>query len=725
MDRTAEIRDLLLQIQTQIDELPDRLKSAAKQVTVYQGLSEISERLGIIRAGEFRAGNNREPGRGFSGMRMAYPDLEYENLGWSLVGVNNDRLQFGVSSGDGKLYAAAGKLLIDQNSVTLNGLLYSISHSATNAGETRTAALGMWLPKGSNIPAWGITFKGGTLGDNIVPDDSFESGNLTTYWTQSGTSFSIISTDKYIGTYALKCDRITSGTKTLTSNRIACSGNTTYDITVWTKDEASSGDTTVRLPLTDDITIVSSTPNVIGDNNSGLRTGYNSSAGNSRALFKVDLSSIPINSIVTNADLFLYFYQEASNTNNTVSVHRLKVPYNAAQTTYNKRNNSDSWVDAGGYNSADCEQSAIGGIDVSKDEAFGWKRIVLGAIPLTNMLSDGSWTNNGFLMRSNAESGATITIPVQKWTIVGYHTEVRSTLNVYYEDTNNDGIDERHTEVIKTTVRVPDWGYVTEYVTTTTGDSLGYFRPSTDAVNSPYLKLQYTTKDFANYELQIKWYDNISAGSLIRTDIVAKNNEVTVWNRRNRDLTSPENAESFEIVIVASAGAPFYMDALDIHTVSIHKTLSFKPDLTVEDGDGNTYLLPPPFVMVTKTGQSISDTTWTSISFASAFRDTHSQWSSGDATKLTAKAAGQYKIDAQVNFASDTDGVRRVRITHSSAGTLSDDVFNDLAVNNSPTMHLSALANMAVNDYITIDVWHSAGENNNASCTAAMQYLGG
>jgi len=113
-----DIYKKVLDLNLYIDNLPTRLLVRAGQIVIYSGLSDISESLGIIRAGEFRAGNNADPNGGFSGMRMIYPPAVYNSELWNLVGVNNDVMQFGVRASDGKLIAGGGNVVLDSSGVT-------------------------------------------------------------------------------------------------------------------------------------------------------------------------------------------------------------------------------------------------------------------------------------------------------------------------------------------------------------------------------------------------------------------------------------------------------------------------------------------------------------------------------------------------------------------------------------------------------------------------------
>lgn len=112
-----EIQALVEQIKSDLPLLVNRSQIAPRQIVTITGLSDISERLGLVQAGEFRTGNGLEPGYGFSGVRMGYPAFVYDGDTWNIVGVNNDVMQVGVRSFDGKLYAGGGKVILDADGI--------------------------------------------------------------------------------------------------------------------------------------------------------------------------------------------------------------------------------------------------------------------------------------------------------------------------------------------------------------------------------------------------------------------------------------------------------------------------------------------------------------------------------------------------------------------------------------------------------------------------------
>lgn len=98
----AEVRKL----NEKIDALPALLEIRGPQIVI-GSMDELSPNLGLIMAGEFRAGNNRTPGDSFSGMRMRFPPMAYPDTStsasdlYNLAGVDADTLMFGVRASDG------------------------------------------------------------------------------------------------------------------------------------------------------------------------------------------------------------------------------------------------------------------------------------------------------------------------------------------------------------------------------------------------------------------------------------------------------------------------------------------------------------------------------------------------------------------------------------------------------------------------------------------------
>jgi hypothetical protein len=161
-------------IRAEITALGERLDAfqvaliQAKRIMASGGLSDIDVRLGLVRAGEFRTGNNKEPGSGFTGVRIGYPPFPYASDFWNLVGVNSDVLQFALNAVDGKAYFGGGADIIDQYGIHVYDAGGKPVFIALSAAETINGeALG--------------------AGDVLIGDNSSSKPNL--FWDQSAGKF--------------------------------------------------------------------------------------------------------------------------------------------------------------------------------------------------------------------------------------------------------------------------------------------------------------------------------------------------------------------------------------------------------------------------------------------------------------------------------------------------------------------------------------------------------
>jgi hypothetical protein len=112
-----QIYSVITRIHDTLKDIVRKTQIVPTQIVVGEGLSEISERLGLIQAGEFRTGNGIEPGLGFSGVRIGYPAFTYDNEEWHVVGINDDVLQFGLRASDGTAVAGAGGITLNSTGI--------------------------------------------------------------------------------------------------------------------------------------------------------------------------------------------------------------------------------------------------------------------------------------------------------------------------------------------------------------------------------------------------------------------------------------------------------------------------------------------------------------------------------------------------------------------------------------------------------------------------------
>lgn len=148
MASLAEIQSLVQRIHDDLPLLVQRSQIAPQQIVVGEGLADISRRLGLIQAGEFRAGNGKEPGSGFTGGRYGYPGFLYGSETYFLAGVEDDVLQVGLSITDGKIYAGQGTVQIFTGGITIDNDQVGLSFRATDA------SLSMFLKSTTDDDLW-------------------------------------------------------------------------------------------------------------------------------------------------------------------------------------------------------------------------------------------------------------------------------------------------------------------------------------------------------------------------------------------------------------------------------------------------------------------------------------------------------------------------------------------------------------------------------------------
>jgi hypothetical protein len=87
---------------------------------VLNALDELTPDIGLATIFELRAGNNVEPGSGFTGIRYLSDGVDDGNGNTvHLLGVSNDVVQSSISAGDGKIRDGAGNTVIDASGVTI------------------------------------------------------------------------------------------------------------------------------------------------------------------------------------------------------------------------------------------------------------------------------------------------------------------------------------------------------------------------------------------------------------------------------------------------------------------------------------------------------------------------------------------------------------------------------------------------------------------------------
>lgn len=99
---------------------------------------------------------------------------------------------------------------------------------------------------------------------------------------------------------------------------------------------------------------------------------------------------------------------------------------------------------------------------------------------------------------------------------------------------------------------------------------------SSEGTNPPELYL--TWDEPSAYTVSVKWYDDASAGSLLRTDVIGTTDNLIEWTNHSVTIDSPTGALSAEIVITASAGEAFWLDDFVVYKATIFERILLKDD---------------------------------------------------------------------------------------------------------------------------------------------------
>jgi hypothetical protein len=256
-----------------------------------------------------------------------------------------------------------------------------------------------------------------------------------------------------------------------------------------------------------------------------------------RALCKIDLSSIPTGAVVKTATLKNTLSSVDSTLDTELTLFRITQAWTDTAVTWN--------------NAPEYEPTGIGSLSMSATEPTGLKSTTLSAFHI-NELHDGSFPDNGFLLLASPEGGTVKTTTTRYWReyyIAGYEQIIV-------------GYNETYGTPILDVVPIYDY-YIRSETTTISTSSTNKYTFS----NAPYIDLTYDTIAYPrpHYTISIKWYDDPSAGDLLRTDTICSENEQTTWGKRTIQLNSPATAESYEIVISATeSSAIVYIDDISV-----------------------------------------------------------------------------------------------------------------------------------------------------------------
>lgn len=119
----------------------------------------------------------------------------------------------------------------------------------------------------------------------------------------------------------------------------------------------------------------------------------------------------------------------------------------------------------------------------------------------------------------------------------------------------------------------------------------------------------------------------------------------------------------------------------------------------------------PCATLLLTTGQSVSTSTNTQVSWNSASGDIWGGWSSGSPTRWTVPVAGWYKLEATIMWPSNATGARHAEFYQNGVeNTNSTTVWNPSpGANQFPQPVNPVIIQCSVGDYLQVNLWQNSG----------------
>jgi len=131
----------------------------------------------------------------------------------------------------------------------------------------------------------------------------------------------------------------------------------------------------------------------------------NDSSSIRRTLIKFDLSSIPAGSTIDSVTFRLHIDNDDRSDNaRTARIYRLKRGWVEGEATWDAYSTGNSWQTAGGTGANDYDSTEIGTASYTSNEGLGYKNYAVTASKIEEMITGGSFTNNGWLVKMDTES---------------------------------------------------------------------------------------------------------------------------------------------------------------------------------------------------------------------------------------------------------------------------------------------------------------------------------
>jgi hypothetical protein len=157
------VEETLQRIELVANEIHQKLTISGDQIVVIGGLSDISEDLGLIKAGEFRSGTGVPLKSGFTGVRIGAPGWLYGSTRYAIVGMQADVLKFGLSVETGEILAQLGTIAgwtINDTQITKGNLIIDSSVPSIETADYSPGLIGFKMNGAGNAEFANVRVRG-------------------------------------------------------------------------------------------------------------------------------------------------------------------------------------------------------------------------------------------------------------------------------------------------------------------------------------------------------------------------------------------------------------------------------------------------------------------------------------------------------------------------------------------------------------------------------------
>lgn len=151
-----------------------------------------------------------------------------------------------------------------------------------------------------------------------------------------------------------------------------------------------------------------------------------------------------------------------------------------------------------------------------------------------------------------------------------------------------------------------------------------------------------------------------------------------------------------------------YVDIATLQTIAAGEPLSAATVSQIRD-NGEWFADPPQCSVFNSAAQSVADSSTVSLTANSENYDNNSMHSTaGSTSRITFQTAGRYEVFANVNYAADSDGYRRVSFLVNGTTTIGGQTM-PAAPTVATRLSASRSVTVSAGDYIEVQVAHTAG----------------